>query len=81
MSVFDSTSPMSVDKSIQNDELCKETPIKSLKRLPKLQRDTFYEVVEYQADIVKYLKSIEVRFCFWFNPFLIVGNFVGSQVN
>ncbi len=57
-------SPMSVDKSVMsitNDDFNKDISIKSLRRQPKNDRDRFFEVVEYQPDIVAYLKTIEVR--------------------
>lgn len=52
MSVVDPSTPMSVDKS------CLET--EANKSAIRNDRDRFFEVVEYQKDILKYLKKLEV---------------------
>lgn len=52
MSVVDPSTPMSVDKS------CLEADAN--KSAIRNDRDRFFEVVEYQKDILKYLKKLEV---------------------
>lgn len=57
MSVEVST-PMSVDKTALDDEqVQKAIAIKN-------DRDRFFEVAEYQKDILKYLKVVEVKVLF-----------------
>ena len=55
MSVSDLLSPMSVDKSaiqgLLNDS-----------NILKIERERFFNVEEYQKDILAYLKNSEVRF-------------------
>jgi hypothetical protein len=47
--------PMSVDKSgLANEYAQKIATIRS-------ERDNFFEVTEYQQDIIKYLKTVEVN--------------------
>lgn len=53
MSVSESLSPMSVDKSVV---LVEDTSI-----LPRNDRERFFEVEEYQVDILSYLKEAEKR--------------------
>lgn len=48
------TTPMSVDKSAIDVELAKESIIRN-------DRERFFEVVEYQKDILGYLKQTEVE--------------------
>lgn len=52
MSVEPST-PMSVDKSTMEVDLTQKSLIRN-------DRDRFFEVVEYQKDILQYLKQLEV---------------------
>lgn len=47
------TTPMSVDKSTVDVGLAEKTPIRN-------DRDRFFDAVEYQKDILSYLKTIEV---------------------
>ncbi|XP_055598021.1 G2/mitotic-specific cyclin-A-like [Uranotaenia lowii] len=54
MSVGESFSPMSVDKSVV---LIEDTSIIA----PRNDRERFFEVEEYQSDILKYLKEAEKR--------------------
>lgn len=49
------TTPMSVDKSVMDVESAHKSIIRN-------DRDRFFEVIEYQKDILKYLKQIEVIF-------------------
>lgn len=53
MSVGDSFSPMSVDKSVMQVE---DTSL-----VPRNDRERFFEVEEYQVDILAYLKEAEKR--------------------
>jgi hypothetical protein len=56
MSIEPSVTPMSVDKSSMEVEL--------VHKAIKNDRDRFFEVAEYQKDILKYLKIVEVKFLF-----------------
>lgn len=56
MSVEPST-PMSVDKSTMEVATASKSLIRN-------DRDRFFEVVEYQKDILQYLKQLEVSFDF-----------------
>lgn len=47
------TTPMSIDKSTMDVELAQKSIIRN-------DRDRFFEVVEYQKDILQYLKQLEV---------------------
>lgn len=61
MSVVDPTTPMSIDKSCLD--------LEANKSAIRNDRDRFFEVVEYQKDILKYLKKLEVgtmRFSLFF---------------
>jgi predicted glycosyltransferase len=53
MSVAEMLSPMSVDKSAMIEEQIE-------KKLPRTDRDRFFEVTEYQDDILTYMKDAEV---------------------
>lgn len=48
------TTPMSIDKSIMDVQSAQKSIIRS-------DRDRFFEAVDYQKDILKYLKQLEVR--------------------
>lgn len=53
MSVMELTTPMSVDKSSVDVERAHLSIIRN-------DRDRFFDVIEYQKDIVQYLKTSEV---------------------
>lgn len=56
MSVAETGTPMSIDKSaMEIEQMRKSMTIKS-------DRDRCFEVAEYQKDILKYLKVVEVNF-------------------
>ena len=55
------TTPMSIDKSTIDAELIQKSIIRT-------DRDRFFEVVEYQNDILQYLKQLEVSFQNFINP-------------
>lgn len=60
MSVEVGSTPMSIDRSVMLDEnIQKSLAIKN-------DRDRFFEVTEYQNDILKYLKIVEVKNQFFF---------------
>lgn len=54
MSVGECLSPMSIDKSLLNESNALDSS------MSKCERDLFFEVKEYQADILEYLKEAEV---------------------
>jgi hypothetical protein len=64
MSVAEMLSPMSVDKSALIEEQVE-------KSLPRTDRDRFFEVTEYQEDILTYMKDAEVSVS---KPLLFSGN-------
>lgn len=67
MSVADiSGTPMSVDKtSLDDEQIQKALTIKN-------DRDRFFDVCEYQQDILKYLKATEVEICAQILTFLLL---------
>ena len=60
MSVLDPTTPMSIDKSCVDIEQANKSAIRN-------DRERFFEAIEYQKDILKYLKQLEVRNFFLLN--------------
>lgn len=47
------TTPMSIDKSVMDVEVANKSTIRN-------DRDRFFDVIEYQKDILQYLKQNEV---------------------
>lgn len=56
MSVTDLLSPMSVDKSASTSNSSADNSFLTIKS----ERERFYDIVEYQSDILAYLKEAEV---------------------
>lgn len=59
MSVADLLSPMSVDKSATTSNSSADNSLLTIKS----ERERFYDIVEYQSDILAYLKEAEVSQC------------------
>lgn len=66
MSVTDLLSPMSVDKSAANASSSASMSSSCPAAALKSERDRFFEIEEYQHDILSYLKEAEVRFLIFF---------------
>lgn len=62
------TTPMSIDKSTVDAEPVSKSVIRN-------DRDRFFEVLEYQKDILKYLKQLEVRRTILCWPFRLNSSF------
>lgn len=63
MSVGDLMSPMSIDKSVIEQQINMSTVASADNTLlVKSERERFYDIEEYQHDILTYLKEAEVRY-------------------